>query len=172
MNFFPSQSHFNVFSFLDNFISSLDFNPQGEKHATIDFYGICLISDVDTNNYNFHLDTKSTPYGGNYEVPWSINISLSSWHAPSYPYVFLILIHWRHSNFSYSYHVSLDGSGRCRWGPNTDEPLLFIKYNETQLNILDVEKKILTLKDPIQMDKCNCSCFCWDSTSYHMFDSP
>ena len=70
MNFFPLQSQFNVFSSLDNFITSLDFNPQGEKHVTMDRGGICLISDVNTNNYNFHLNMKPTYFfGGNYEVP-------------------------------------------------------------------------------------------------------
>ena len=40
---------------LDNFISSFDFNPTGETAANIDLYGTCLISDVNTDNYSFHL---------------------------------------------------------------------------------------------------------------------
>ena len=40
--------------------------------------------------------------------------------------------------------------GRCRWSSNPDEPLLFVKYDANRLNILDIEKKALILKDPIQ----------------------
>ena len=40
---------------LDNFIAGLDFNHNGEIAATIDYYGVCLISDVDTDSYRFHL---------------------------------------------------------------------------------------------------------------------
>ena len=32
------------------------------------------------------------------------------------------------------------------------EPFLFIKYNWRQLNILDVEKKALTLKTPVELE--------------------
>ena len=49
-------------------------------------------------------------------------------------------------------HCSLDYSGRCRWSTNSDEPLLFVKYDGNQLNILDVEKKVLTLKNSIQTE--------------------
>ena len=42
--------------------------------------------------------------------------------------------------------------GRCRWSPNSDEPLLFIRYDWRQLNILDAEKNAFTLKSPIQME--------------------
>ena len=52
--------------------------------------------------------------------------------------------------FSYSYNnYSLDG---CRWSPNTEEPLLFVKYDQHRLNILDVEKKAFILKEPIQTE--------------------
>lgn len=40
---------------LDNAIAGLDFNPNGELVATIDSYGVCMISDVNTDNCNFHL---------------------------------------------------------------------------------------------------------------------
>ena len=42
-------------SYLDNFNTSLDFSPSGETVATIDKYGVCLISDVNTDSYRFHL---------------------------------------------------------------------------------------------------------------------
>ncbi len=45
---------------LENYITSFDFNPAGESIATIDAYGDCLISDVNTNNYVFHLQVGST----------------------------------------------------------------------------------------------------------------
>ncbi len=44
---------------LENCISDFDFNPAGESMATIDEYGKCLISDVNTNNYGLHLQVGS-----------------------------------------------------------------------------------------------------------------
>ncbi len=49
---------------LDNFVAGFDFNPAGESIATIDNYGVCLISDVNTNNYGFELQVG---YYGNSE---------------------------------------------------------------------------------------------------------
>ena len=46
----------------------------------------------------------------------------------------------------------LDVFGRCRWSTNVGEPSVYVKYMKTNLNILDVEKKALTLKTPIQLD--------------------
>ena len=43
---------------LEEDITSLDFNPNGETAAAIDKYGICLISDVNTNNYRFLLNME------------------------------------------------------------------------------------------------------------------
>ena len=34
----------------------------------------------------------------------------------------------------------------------SDEPLLFIKYDQNKLNILGADKKTLTLKSPIQIE--------------------
>ena len=39
-------------------IAGLDFSPNGEIAATIDSYGVCLISDVNTDNYRFHLNME------------------------------------------------------------------------------------------------------------------
>lgn len=47
----------------------------------------------------------------------------------------------------------LDSFGRCRWCTNAGEPILFIKYNQRYLNLLDVEKKVLTLKYPMQLER-------------------
>ena len=55
----------------------------------------------------------------------------------------------------YSWPYSTDYYGRCRWSTNSDEPLLFVKYDFKKLNILDSEKKIMTLKEPMQLDPSN-----------------
>ena len=46
----------------------------------------------------------------------------------------------------------LDYVGRCRWSTNADESLIFAKFDENKLNILDAEKKVLTLKRSVQLD--------------------
>ena len=47
-----------IYLYLDNHITSLDFSPNGETVATTDKYGVCLISDLSTNSYRFHLNMK------------------------------------------------------------------------------------------------------------------
>ena len=55
--------------------------------------------------------------------------------------------------FSFPFNnCSLDVTGRCRWSSNPDEPLLYVKYDLSQLNILDVEKGTLILKSPVEID--------------------
>lgn len=49
----------------ENTITGLGFNPTGEAMATIDRYGICLVSDVNTNTYNFHLSMGMNSEFGN-----------------------------------------------------------------------------------------------------------
>ena len=46
-------------SFQEAIITSLDFNPDGEMVATMNQFGVCLISDLSTNTYRFHLDLKT-----------------------------------------------------------------------------------------------------------------
>lgn len=46
-----------------------------------------------------------------------------------------------------------DPHGRCRWSKNVGEPFLFVKYDLGRLNVLDVEKKTLILKSPIQLER-------------------
>ena len=56
----------NLLYSLESVISGLDFNPTGEYVVTIDELGACRISDVNKNEYSFHL--KLTPeYIGNFE---------------------------------------------------------------------------------------------------------
>ena len=52
----------------------------------------------------------------------------------------------------YFFNGSEDLYGCCRWSTHVDEPLLFVKHTMSLLNILDTEKKALTLKEPIQID--------------------
>lgn len=51
----------------------------------------------------------------------------------------------------YFYTYYSDGYGRCKWTTNTEEPSLFLKYSDSKLNIFDIEKKTLLLKDPIPL---------------------
>ena len=41
---------------LENYVTGLDFNPTGDIAATIDHYGTCMISDLTTDTYLFHLN--------------------------------------------------------------------------------------------------------------------
>ena len=41
---------------LGNVISGLDFSPLGTSMAAIDNSGVCLISDVVTNDYRYHIE--------------------------------------------------------------------------------------------------------------------
>ena len=43
-----------------NFINGLDLSPLGTSMASIDRYGVCLISDVNTNGYRFHTSLLSS----------------------------------------------------------------------------------------------------------------
>ena len=45
-----------IYLYLGNVITALDFNPNGEIVATIDMYGVCLISDMNTDSYRFHVN--------------------------------------------------------------------------------------------------------------------
>ena len=51
-NWFPKMA---IILCLDNAISGLDFNPSGTLIATIDCSGVCLISDVNTDDYSSHF---------------------------------------------------------------------------------------------------------------------
>ena len=55
-----------IYLYLVNHITSLDFSPSGEIAASMDCYGICLISDVNTDNYRFHLNMEMKYYDGKY----------------------------------------------------------------------------------------------------------
>ena len=44
---------------------------------------------------------------------------------------------------------------RCRWSTSPGEPLLFLKYNASKLIILDAEKQVSILKEPIMLSRSN-----------------
>lgn len=46
----------------------------------------------------------------------------------------------------------LDDYARCRWSSDISESRLYVKYDWEKLNILDLEKKVLTLKNPVKLD--------------------
>ena len=111
-------------------ISGLDFNPNGEIMATMGQSGTCLISDVNTNKSGFYEVLKMKYRDGKRHL-----------HCFFKPlFVFAIM-------------MKLDAWSRCRWSTNTEEPFLFIKYDRNQLNVLDTEKKCLTLKDSVSLEE-------------------
>ena len=40
---------------IEQHISGFDFDPLGASVASIDDHGTCLISDIDTNEYRYHI---------------------------------------------------------------------------------------------------------------------
>ena len=103
----------------------MDFDPRGEYIAAINSFGMCLISEVNSNSYISHMEVGNEIGSIVFEI-----LMFSKYFAST----------------------SLDGCARCRWSSNSDEPLLFVKYNSNQLNIFDAEKRDLSLKNPIQLD--------------------
>ena len=57
----------NLLYSLEKVITGLDFNPTGEYVATIDWKGVCLVSDLNKNGYRFHLQFPSISYVGKFE---------------------------------------------------------------------------------------------------------
>lgn len=119
---------------LENCLSDLDFTPDGVLAAAVDRLGILVVSDVNTNFCNLDLDITTKP--GN-----------------SFDYLLIVLL--RKEFFSifvikFIFNI-VDSTARCRWSTNPLEPLLYIKYDWNHLNILDIEKKALTLRVPTQL---------------------
>ena len=48
--------------------------------------------------------------------------------------------------------INLGWNNRCRWCPNAEEYLVYVKYDRNLLNILDAQKGVLTLKKPILLE--------------------
>ncbi len=55
--------------YIENCITGLDFDLSGKLVATIDKKGVCLISNVDTDEYNFHLEMGDA---GNLTLKYSL----------------------------------------------------------------------------------------------------
>lgn len=126
----------------DNHITSFDFNPSGELVATIDFYGQLLVADVNTDSYIYHLDIE-----GGHTCKLDLEICSLSFFLSNYLFPFLLLINFIFSNFFISDTQDFDSFKHCWWSTNTGEPILFVRYCRYKFNILDVEKKTLTLKE-------------------------
>lgn len=136
---FPST---NWILILENTIVSLDFDPSGSVVATMDNYGVCLISDLATSDYIFHV----TPGTGGKFI-WM------SWNCANFP----LIIFSRSFSCREMICCCLDNVARCRWTPNRGEPLLYIKYNWNLLNFLDMEKKTLLLRSGRRLDEDDCN---------------
>ena len=48
---------------LENHITTLDFNLNGETIAFMDRYGTCVLSDVNTHNSSLHLSLRNAACG-------------------------------------------------------------------------------------------------------------
>lgn len=90
---------------------------------TIDNYGMCLISEIDSGNCSFSVDLE---YKGKI-----LHLYL--------------LIHFGCPN--------LGVNSLCRWSTNVSDPSIFVKYRDRFLDIIDTEKELLMLTKPIQLEK-------------------
>ena len=139
---------------LDNLISGLDFNLLGTVAASIDEYGVCLVSDIDTNDYSFHLKTETRSSSLSNHLLFIYRnlfpVSSSSYHG----------ICFSSCDF-YRYwltYINKGSTNRCRWIPNSEEHLIYVKYDDSMLNVLDAQKGVLTLKNSVlleSVDHCN-----------------
>ena len=63
VDLYPTHMNFlnnaNTFVLLENAITAFDFNPLGTLAAYIDELGVCIIADVDTNDYIFDIRGES-----------------------------------------------------------------------------------------------------------------
>ena len=139
-----------MISYLDNAISGLDFNSLGTLTASIDEYGVCLISDVNTNDYSFHL-RMSSEFGNlsNYLFSLLYQFFLSFYFLHRKMTVVSLILLLLRLLFNLT---NLGSTNRCRWIPNSEEHLVYVKYDRSLLNILDAQKGILTLKTPILLE--------------------
>ena len=79
-----------IYLYLGNYITGLDFNPNGEIVATIDSSGVCLISDVNTDSYRFHLYLNMDKNGkpSNFQFPFFLLYNEMYLH-----FTFIIIYH-------------------------------------------------------------------------------
>mgnify|MGYP000914691206 FL=1 len=121
-------------------ITSLEFSPTGEFAATTDSHGTCLISDVNTDIYNFHIQL-----GNSFSMIAANSVILL---------IYLDLL-------------DDDDSTRCRWSTNSGESLLYVKHSENTLDIVDIEKKALVaLANPIHFEQTSDGYYSFNSTRW------
>ena len=102
--------------------------------------GVWLISDITTNLYQFHMEMRGR------DGTW---ITLILRYLFFGPFVLICNMGLK----IYVWEVS-----RCRWSILAGEPILFVKYHKIELNIIDIEKKELILKGPVELDECKLNC--------------
>ena len=49
----------HTFCYIDNIVTGFDFDPTGERAATIDIGRICSVSEINTNLCSFRMDTEN-----------------------------------------------------------------------------------------------------------------
>ena len=59
-------------------VAGLDFDPLGALAATFDIEGVCLISDINTNNYSHRMKISTRPWNGNHTISLSIGLEVLS----------------------------------------------------------------------------------------------
>ena len=49
--------------------------------------------------------------------------------------------------------IILVWENRCRWSADSSQELVYVKYRRSFLNLLDVNKGIFALKDPVRLER-------------------
>lgn len=93
---------------------------------------MCVLSEININKCFFNVNmSEKAAYGK----------EISQKHS------FSTLLYY------FYFTKNIDPFGRCRWSLNVEEHILFMKWYTNRLNILDVEKKELTLKSNFELDR-------------------
>ena len=108
--------------------SSFDFNLDGSRTALIKRsvdFQFLQIYDVDTNHQCCQYQMK--------DIGNMIQFSWIYYHC------------W----------VLLDEETRCRWSPDSSEACVYLKHEKNKINIFEVEKQKLILRDSVKIqEKC------------------
>lgn len=100
----------------------MDFDPSGERIATIDKHGKILVSDVNTNTAIFGISSITFDRGTTIILIVAINF------------------------------VGIDYYNRVRWNRIPGSPLIATKYKECNINLIDAEKETHLFTDTAIMD--------------------
>lgn len=107
-------------------VANWDFDPLGKKIAIMDWYGVVVLADVDTNN-NLMVSTlvsSKAPNTSNNTFSWVFVYMKSNWQG---------------------------STNRCRWSPLTNDPIIYLKFNYNTLNLLDIEKQCFLLENELRL---------------------